>query len=137
VLDGGRPHIDMLAGIGGAPEGVVTAVAVKALGGEMQGRLWLRDERDRDLATADGLDPARILTLDDLCAADDGIFVATGVTDGNFLAGVRYAEGSAFTQSLIISTISHTVRTLETRHLLQPPIEFHVAPSVRRSAVGV
>jgi fructose-1,6-bisphosphatase II len=134
VLEG-RTQIDMLAGIGGAPEGVVTAVAVKALGGEMQGRLWLRDDGDRELARADGHDPARILTLDDLCAADDGIFVATGVTDGNFLDGVRYADGSAFTQSLIISTISHTVRTLETRHLLQSPIEFRVAPVIRGTTV--
>jgi fructose-1,6-bisphosphatase II len=121
-------RIDMLAGIGGAPEGVVTAVAVKALGGEMQGRLWLRDERDRELARVDGLDPAKLLTLGDLCAADDGILAATGVTDGTFLAGVRYVRGSAYTRSLIVSTISRTVRTLDTRHILQPAIEFDVAP---------
>lgn len=121
-------RIDMLAGIGGAPEGVVTAVAVKALGGEMQGRLWFRDAHDRELARRDGLDPAKLLRLDDLCAADDGILAATGVTDGTFLAGVRYVRGSAYTQSLIISTISRTVRTLDTRHILQPAIEFDLAP---------
>ena len=132
ALDDGS-QVDMLAGIGGSPEGVVTAVAVKALGGEMFGRLWLRDARDRELAAADGLDPARILALDDLCSADDGVFAATGVTDGNFLDGVRYASGSAYTQSLIVSTISHSVRTIETRHLLQPAIEFHITPARVRS----
>jgi fructose-1,6-bisphosphatase II len=129
LTEGSR--VDMLAGIGGSPEGVVTAVAVKALGGEMQGRLWLRDERDAKLAETDGVDPGKLLTLDDLCAADDGILAATGVTDGTFLTGVRYARGSAYTQSLIISTISATVRTIETRHILQPDIEFLVTPANR------
>jgi fructose-1,6-bisphosphatase II len=123
--DGGQ--IDMMAGIGGAPEGVVTAVAVKALGGEMFGRLWPRDDHDRRLAAAEGIDPDRILTLDDLCSADDGVLAATGVTDGKFLAGVRYSSGSAFTQSLIISTITHTVRTIDTRHQTASVTGFHAA----------
>ncbi len=128
-------RIDMLAGIGGAPEGVVTAVAVKALGGEMQGRLWPRDEHEGEVARDEGHDPDRTLTLDRLCAADDGIFAATGVTDGNFLAGVRYGRGCAYTQSLVVSSITHSVRTLDVRHVLEPAIEFAIAPAQHRSAV--
>jgi fructose-1,6-bisphosphatase II len=130
-------RIDMLAGIGGAPEGVVTAVAVKALGGEMQGRLWPRDEHERRIALDEGHDPERVLTLDRLCAADDGFFAATGVTDGDFLQGVRYGRGCAYTQSLIVSTITHSVRTLDTRHVLEPAIEFAVGPVSAARHVGV
>lgn len=128
-------RIDMLAGIGGAPEGVVTAVAVKALGGEMQGRLWPRDPHERDLAIAEGHEPDAILTIDQLCAADDGIFAATGVTDGNFLAGVRYGHGCAYTQSLVVSSITHSIWTLDNRHVLEPTIEFAIAPAQHRTAV--
>ena len=115
-----RASVDMLAGIGGSPEGVIAACAARALGGEMQGRLWARDERDVEIAAGEGLTIGKTLTLDDLCAGRDAIFAATGVTDGEFLEGVRYRTGSAFTQSIIISTYTHSVRTIDARHDLRP-----------------
>ena len=113
-----RGRIDMLAGIGGAPEGVVTACAVKALGGDMQGRLWLRDAADAAIAAKERIDPARTLVLDDLCSAEDALLAATGVTDGELLEGVRFVDGAAFTQSIIISTYTRTLRTLACKHML-------------------
>lgn len=115
-----RARVDMLAGIGGAPEGVIAACAARALGGEMQGRLWARDERDEEIARSEGLMIGKTLHLDDLCASEDAIFAATGVTDGEFLEGVRYRRGSAYTQSIIISTYTHSVRTIDARHELRP-----------------
>jgi fructose-1,6-bisphosphatase II len=115
-----RARVDMLAGIGGAPEGVIAACAARALGGEMQGRLWARDERDEEIARSEGLTIGKTLTLSDLCASEDAIFAATGVTDGEFLDGVRYRRGSAYTQSIIISTYTHSVRTIDARHDLRP-----------------
>lgn len=113
-----RSRVDMLMGIGGSPEGVVTACAVKALGGDMQGRLWLR-EGDDAIVQREGIDPNKVLTLDDLCASDLAILTATGVTDGELLEGVRYVRGSAHTQSLIISSLTNTVRTIESKHNLR------------------
>jgi fructose-1,6-bisphosphatase II len=115
-----RARVDMLAGIGGAPEGVIAACAARALGGEMQGRLWARDERDEEIARNEGLTIGKTLYLSDLCASEDAIFAATGVTDGEFLDGVRYRRGSAYTQSIIISTYTHSVRTIDARHDLRP-----------------
>ncbi|MEO7039104.1 MAG: class II fructose-bisphosphatase [Candidatus Elarobacter sp.] len=115
-----RARVDMLAGIGGSPEGVIAACAARALGGEMQCRLWARDERDEEIARNEGLLIGRKLTLDDLCASQDAIFAATGVTDGEFLEGVRYRRGSAFTQSIVISTYTRSVRTIDARHELRP-----------------
>ncbi len=117
-----RSRIDMLAGIGGAPEGVVTACAVKALGGDMQGRIWLRNEGDAEIARQEGIDPNKTLLLDDLCAAEDALLAATGVTDGELLAGVRFADGAAFTQSIVISTYTRTIRTADCRHTLTPDL---------------
>ena len=113
-----RERIDMMIGIGGAPEGVVTACAVKALGGDMQARLWTRDERDELIAREEGLDLAKILTLDDLCGSDYALLAATGVTDGEMLTGVRYAAGYAHTQSIVISTLTNSYRTQECKHRL-------------------
>jgi len=127
-----RARVDMLAGIGGSPEGVIASCAVRALGGEMQGRLWARDERDESIALGEGLEIGRKLTLDDLCASQDAIFAATGVTDGEFLDGVRYRRGSAFTQSIIISTYSRSVRTIDARHELRPR-DLRVDPIETRS----
>jgi fructose-1,6-bisphosphatase II len=110
-----RSRIDMLMGIGGATEGVLVACAVRCLGGDMQGKLWLRDG-DEAIARSEGLDPGRILRLDDLCRSELAMFAATGVTDGEFLEGVRYVRGSAYTQSLIVSSLTNTVRTIETKH---------------------
>ncbi|HEX3463058.1 MAG TPA: class II fructose-bisphosphatase [Candidatus Elarobacter sp.] len=115
-----RANVDVLAGIGGSPEGVIAACAARALGGEMQGRLWPRDEADEAIAHAEGHDVRKTLTLDDLCASEDALFAASGVTDGEFLDGVRYRRGSAFTQSIVISTYTRSVRTIDAKHVLRP-----------------
>jgi fructose-1,6-bisphosphatase II len=115
-----RARVDVLAGIGGSPEGVIAACATRALGGEMFGRLWARDERDEEIARSEGLRIGATLTLDDLCSSEEAIFTATGVTDGEFLDGVRYRRGRAFTQSIIISSYSHVIRTIDARHDLRP-----------------
>ena len=122
-----RANVDVLAGIGGSPEGVIAACAVRALGGEMQGRLWPRDEADEAIAAAEGHDVRKTLTLDDLCASESALFAATGVTDGEFLDGVRYRRGSAFTQSIVISTYTRSVRTIDAWHELRPR-DLHVDP---------
>jgi fructose-1,6-bisphosphatase II len=112
-----RGRVDLLMGIGGAPEGVVTACAVKCLGGDMQARLWLREGHgEEEICRQEGIDPNRVLTLDDLCASDLAMLAATGVTDGEMLEGVTYVRGSAYTQSLIISSLTNTVRTVESKH---------------------
>jgi fructose-1,6-bisphosphatase II len=113
-----RSRIDMLMGIGGATEGVVTACAVKCLGGDMQGRLWLREGEDA-IAKREGIDPSKVLSLDDLCKSDLAILAATGVTDGELLEGVTYVRGSAYTQSIIISSFTHTMRMVEGKHDLE------------------
>jgi fructose-1,6-bisphosphatase II len=110
-----RSRIDMLMGIGGATEGVVAACAVKCLGGDMQGRLWLR-EGDEAIAKSEGIDPDRLLSLDDLCKSDLAMLAATGVTDGELLQGVSYVRGSAFTQSIIISSLTNTMRMVDGKH---------------------
>jgi fructose-1,6-bisphosphatase II len=111
-----RP-VDFLWGIGGTPEGVITAAAIKCIGGRLIGRLWPRDDDERQAAIDAGYDLARILTDDDLCGGDDVFFSATGVTDGDVLEGVRY-EGSrgASTESLVMRSRSGTVRRIESRH---------------------
>jgi fructose-1,6-bisphosphatase II len=112
-----RNRIDMLLGIGGATEGVVTACAVKCLGGDMQGRLWLREGAgEEEIVRKEGIDPSRVLTLDDLCRSDLSMLVATGVTDGELLQGVSYVRGSAYTQSIIISSLTNTTRMVDGKH---------------------
>ncbi|MBC5810812.1 MAG: class II fructose-bisphosphatase [Candidatus Eremiobacteraeota bacterium] len=112
-----RSRIDMLMGIGGATEGVVTACAVKCLGGDMQCRLWLRPGAgEEEIAKKEGIDPNRVLTLDDLCKSDLAMLAATGVTDGEFLQGVSYVRGSAYTQSIIISSLTNTMRMVDGKH---------------------
>ena len=112
-----RTPVDLLWGIGGTPEGVISATAVKCLGGSQIGRLWPRTDEERDAAVAAGYDLERILTQDDLVASDDCFFSATGVTDGDVLQGVRY-EGArgATTESLVMRTASGTVRRIQARH---------------------
>jgi fructose-1,6-bisphosphatase II len=111
-----RP-VDFLWGIGGTPEGVITAAAIKCIGGRLIGRLWPRDDDERTAAVDAGYDLERILTEDDLCGGDDCFFSATGVTDGDVLEGVRY-EGSrgATTESLVMRSRSGTVRRINARH---------------------
>ncbi len=112
-----RSPVDLLWGIGGTPEGVISAAAIKCLGGRLLGRLWPRDEEERQAALAAGYDLERVLDQDDLVAGDDVFFSATGVTDGDVLQGVRYpSAGGATTESLVMRTRSGTVRRISARH---------------------
>ncbi|HXW57980.1 MAG TPA: class II fructose-bisphosphatase [Solirubrobacteraceae bacterium] len=112
-----RSPVDLLWGIGGTPEGVISAAAVKCLGGQLLGRLWPRDDAERKAALDAGYDLARVLTRDDLVAGEDVFFSATGVTDGDVLEGVRYpSAGGASTESLVMRTRSGTVRRIRATH---------------------
>ncbi len=108
---------DLLWGIGGTPEGVISAAALKCYGGGLIGRLWPRDDEERKAAEDAGYDVTRVLTQDDLVKGDNAFFCATGVTDGDVLEGVRY-EGShgASTESLVMRSRSGTVRRIQSRH---------------------
>jgi fructose-1,6-bisphosphatase II len=114
----GGTGIDLLLGIGGTPEGVIAACAVKCLGGIILGQLAPRDEAEREKAVAAGHDLDRILTTDDLVASDDAFFAATGITNGELLAGVRFRAGGATTSSLVMRARSGTVRAITSEHQL-------------------
>jgi len=112
-----RSPVDMLWGIGGTPEGVISAAAVKCLGGRLLGRLWPRDEQERRAALDAGYDLERVLTTDDLVAGEDVFFSATGITDGDVLQGVRYpSAGGATTESLVTRSRSGTIRRVSAVH---------------------
>jgi len=111
--------VDVLMGTGGTPEGVIAAVAVKALGGGMQMRLDPQSEEERWRLVHAGFDLDRIYTLEELCRAEDTHFAATGITDGPFLRGVRYKEGQAWTESLVIRGATRTLRKVEAWHRLE------------------
>ncbi len=109
--------VDLLWGIGGTPEGVISAAAIKCLGGQILGRLWPRDDEERQAAVDAGYEIERILAVDDLIGGNDAFFAASGVTDGDLLQGVRYqGAGQATTESLIMRSRSGTVRTVHARH---------------------
>ena len=109
--------VDLLWGIGGTPEGVISAAAIKCIGGELLGRLWPRDDSEREAAQAAGYDLKRVLTCDDLVAGEDVFFSASGVTDGDVLQGVRYqGDRGATTESLVMRSRSGTVRRVAARH---------------------
>lgn len=109
--------VDLLWGIGGTPEGVISAAAIKCLGGQLVGRLWPRDDAERSAALNAGYDLEKILTIEDLVKGEDVFFSATGVTDGDMLQGVRYGGGgSATTESLVMRARSGTVRRVSARH---------------------
>ncbi len=110
---------DVLMGIGGTPEGITAACALKCTGGAMQARLWPRDEAEREKAVAAGHDLDRVLTTDDLVRGDNCFFVATGVTSGDLLRGVRYRSGTAFTQSIVMRSKSGTIRVIDSYHKLE------------------
>jgi fructose-1,6-bisphosphatase II len=116
--------VDMLIGIGGTPEGVLAAAALKSMGGEMQGRLYPRDKEERTAAIEVGYDVDAVLTTDDLVRGDNCFFAATGITDGELLTGVRYDELGASTQSLVMRSKSGTVRLVEARHPLHKLSEY-------------
>jgi fructose-1,6-bisphosphatase II len=109
--------VDLLWGIGGTPEGVLSAAAIKCLGGQLLGRLWPRDEDERRAAVEAGYDLDQVLDVNRLVAGSDVFFAATGVTDGDLLQGVRYlGDGHATTESLVMRSRSGTVRTVQARH---------------------
>jgi fructose-1,6-bisphosphatase II len=113
ILDTG---IDVLLGIGGSPEAVITAAALKCLGGEIQCKLWPRDERERQYASDHGYDLRAVLTMDDLVKSDNVFFSATGITRGELLDGVRYFGGGARTASVVMRSKSGTIRHIAATH---------------------
>jgi fructose-1,6-bisphosphatase II len=113
--------VDLLLGVGGTPEGIIAACAMKCLDGVIQGRLWPLDddERQRALDAGHDLDPDHVLTTDELVNGDDCFFVATGITDGELMQGVRYRAGGATTHSLVMRSRSGTIRNIISEHKLQ------------------
>ena len=112
----GSEGVDLLVGIGGTPEGVIAACAIKCLGGVIQGRLYPRDDEEREQALAAGYDLSQVLTTDDLVRGEDVFFAATGVTDGELVNGVRYRGRRAVTQSIVMRSRTGTVRVIEAFH---------------------
>jgi fructose-1,6-bisphosphatase II len=108
--------VDLLWGIGGTPEGVISAAAIKCLGGQLLAKLWPRDDAEREAAIEAGYDLDQTLDVDRLVSGDDVFFAATGVTDGELLQGVRYTGGNATTESLVMRSRSGTVRRIEATH---------------------
>ena len=111
--------VDLLMGVGGTPEGVLSAAALKCVGGALHGRLWPRDDEERQQLVDAGFDIGRKLTLDDLVAGEDVFFAATGVTTGALLKGVRYSREGAITDSIVMRSRSGTVRRVEASHALE------------------
>jgi fructose-1,6-bisphosphatase II len=111
-----QSSVDLLMGIGGTPEGVISAAAIKCLGGAIQGKLWPRSGEERRALVDAGYDVDRVLTTDDLVAGADVFVAATGVTDGALLNGVRYTPGGAVTDSIVMRSRSGTVRRIEAYH---------------------
>jgi fructose-1,6-bisphosphatase II len=115
----GGTGVDMLYGIGGTPEGVISAAALKCVGGCIQGKLWPRDKDERQRLVEEGLDPERVLTTDDLVAGEDVFVAATGVTTGSLLRGVRYLPSGVITDSIVMRSRSGTVRRIEATHHIE------------------
>jgi fructose-1,6-bisphosphatase II len=108
--------VDVLMGVGGTPEGVLTAAAIQCIGGVIQGKAWPRNEKERDAALATGVDLDKVYYTDDLINSEDVFFAATGVSTGELLEGVRYFSGGAATQSLAMRSSSGTVRWVDAMH---------------------
>jgi fructose-1,6-bisphosphatase II len=121
AVEAARPDtgLDMLLGIGGTPEGIIAACAMKCVGGLIQGRLWPKDDEERQKAIDAGHDLDRVLNTDDLVSGDDCFFVATGITEGELLRGVRYGRSTARTHSLVMRSRSGTIRSIESVHQLE------------------
>jgi fructose-1,6-bisphosphatase II len=111
--------VDMLYGVGGTPEGVISAAALKCVGGGIQGRLWPRNDEERQQLVDAGLDPQRVLHTDDLVAGDDVFVAATGVTTGALLRGVQYTPDGAITDSIVMRSRSGTVRRIQAQHAFE------------------
>jgi fructose-1,6-bisphosphatase II len=110
--------IDLMLGIGGTPEGIIAACALKTLGGAFQGRLWPKDDDERQKALDAGHDLDRVLVTDELVRGEDVFFVATGITDGELLRGVRYRGSTVRTHSIVMRSRSGTIRLVESEHRL-------------------
>jgi len=108
--------VDVLMGVGGTPEGVVAACALKCMGGHIEGRLWPRSEDERRAWEEQGFDLGNIMGTTDLCRGERVFFAATGITDGDLVEGVRYLSGGAITHSVVMRSESGTVRWIETHH---------------------
>lgn len=117
---------DILIGIGGTPEGVIAAAALKSMGGELQGRLWPRNDGERQAALDAGYDLDAVLTTDTLVSGDNCFFAATGITDGELLQGVHYDARGATTQSLVMRSRSGTVRRVDARHRMHKLQEYRL-----------
>jgi fructose-1,6-bisphosphatase II len=120
AISAARPNtgVDMLIGIGGTPEGIIAACALKCMGGAIQARLWPKDDAEREKAIGAGHDLDRVLVTDDLVSGDNAFFCATGVTDGDLLRGVHYRSGGCTTQSIVMRSKSGTVRMIDGFHRL-------------------
>ncbi|MGP3982559.1 class II fructose-bisphosphatase [Streptomyces sp. KR80] len=110
--------VDLLMGVGGTPEGIIAACAIKCLGGTIQGKLWPKDDEEKQRALDAGHDLDRVLSTDDLVSGENVFFVATGITDGELLRGVRYRAETATTQSLVMRSKSGTIRQIDSTHRL-------------------
>ena len=121
AITAARPDtgVDLLVGVGGTPEGIITACAMKCIGGIIQGRLWPTDDDERQRAIDAGLELDVVLDTDDLVRTDDCFFVATGITDGELMTGVRYGAGKAYTESIVMRSRSGTYRKITSEHQLQ------------------
>ena len=111
--------VDLLMGVGGTPEGVIAAAALKCVGGGVQGKLWPRNDEERGQLVEAGFDLDRVLTTDDLVSGDDVFVAATGVTTGALLRGVRYTPEGAITDSIVMRSRSGTVRRIEATHVVR------------------
>ncbi|HEY0448000.1 class II fructose-bisphosphatase [Actinophytocola sp.] len=120
AISAARPNtgVDMLIGIGGTPEGIIAACALKCMGGGIQARLWPKDDAEREKAIGAGHDLDRVLLTDDLVSGDNAFFCATGITDGDLLRGVHYRSGGCTTQSIVMRSKSGTVRMIDGFHRL-------------------
>jgi len=120
AISAARPDtgVDLLVGIGGTPEGIIAAAALKCVGGEIQAKLWPKDDEEREKAIGAGHDLDRVLTTRELVRGDNVFFCATGVTDGDLLRGVHYRTGGCTTQSIVMRSKSGTVRMIDGFHRL-------------------
>jgi fructose-1,6-bisphosphatase II len=121
-----RPNsgTDLLAGVGGTPEGIITAAAIRCMGGAIQGQLAPKDDDERQKAIDAGYDLDQILSTEDLVSGENVFFCATGVTDGDLLKGVQYYGGGCTTQSIVMRSKSGTVRMIEAYHRLSKLNEY-------------
>jgi fructose-1,6-bisphosphatase II len=114
--------IDLLMGIGGTPEGIIAACAMKCLGGEIQGRLWARNDEEHRALAEHGLNSTQVLTTNDLVKGNDCFFAATGITDGELLNGVRFDRDVIRSQSIVMRSRSRTTRIINSEHPYESPI---------------